>query len=255
MLGLGLAVPDLVARRVPAVSAQMAARFTGDDDAYFDYTDATTMWEDTGATTAATNGETVARVDDQTANANNLLQATGTKEPTLTVSGSGAYLTTDGTDDHLVLDYSAAMSTDCTIAFAMKTTDTGGATLSKIGAGATNADLGVYFADGSSSTDIGLTDFYVNGALLDTGTNTRDDAHTAIATGAWVYIELRNVDLSSWTGIVQGGAAAFAITAVSVAADFSSMAILENATAGDRRLMEQHIRATLAGQTLWTRVH
>lgn len=67
-----------------AVSATdiMTHLFTTDglDGALFDFTDNTTLWQDTGGSTAVTlNNDPVARADDLSGNGHNLLQATTTK--------------------------------------------------------------------------------------------------------------------------------------------------------------------------------
>lgn len=56
--------------------------------AWFDANDASTLWADTSATTAATDGGTVARWDDKSGNGNNATRSTSSYRPTYTASDS-----------------------------------------------------------------------------------------------------------------------------------------------------------------------
>jgi hypothetical protein len=73
----------------------------GQQGGYFDVSVASSVWQDTAATTPATTGTTVARLDDLSGNGRNLLQSTSGSRPTLTISGDLAYLETDGAGDFM----------------------------------------------------------------------------------------------------------------------------------------------------------
>lgn len=84
---------------------------SGEEGAWYDPSDLTTMWTDTAATTQATavlEGDTptaanaVARIDDKSGNGNHATQTTAPSRPYLTVTAGGLYyLSFDGADDFM----------------------------------------------------------------------------------------------------------------------------------------------------------
>lgn len=73
----------------------------GLDGAWFDFTDTSTLWQDTAGTTPATaNLDPVARADDQSGNGHNLTQATTTLRYAVTV-GAQNFIAGDTVDDTL----------------------------------------------------------------------------------------------------------------------------------------------------------
>jgi len=84
---------------------------SGEEGAWYDPSDLTTMWTDTAGTiqaTAVLEGDTptaanaVARIDDKSGNGNHATQITSPSRPYLTVTAGGLYyLSFDGTDDFM----------------------------------------------------------------------------------------------------------------------------------------------------------
>ena len=66
----------------------------------YDFSDLSTMWQDTAGTTAVTAvDQLVARVDDLSGNGNHLIQSTSDSRPILKQDSKGYYLLFDGTND------------------------------------------------------------------------------------------------------------------------------------------------------------
>lgn len=115
-------LPDLLAAYVLENGYTMNAPFTPADlflssepGAWYDMTDLSTMWQDTGATTPVTAaGQTCARIDDKSGNGHHAVQATASKRPTVRQDANGVYyLEFDGTDDELIngsMDLSASQA-------------------------------------------------------------------------------------------------------------------------------------------------
>lgn len=76
---------------------------------WYDPSDLTTMWQDSGGTTPAAVDSPVGLIHDKSGNANHLSQSTDANRPTLRESGGLYYLEFDGTNDRLTrtLDMSA----------------------------------------------------------------------------------------------------------------------------------------------------
>jgi hypothetical protein len=80
----------------------------GEDGAWYDPSDLTTLWQDTSATTPVTSdGQSVARIDDKSGNGRHLIQATASSRPTYKTSGGLHWLDFDG-GDWLYLDVAGA---------------------------------------------------------------------------------------------------------------------------------------------------
>lgn len=94
------AVPDLAAD-VRALFSANGGDFTG---TMLDFTDSTALWQDTGATTPAGDGDTLARVDDQSGEGNNATQSSAASRPAVTTDAFGTPVAApDGTDDYMNL--------------------------------------------------------------------------------------------------------------------------------------------------------
>lgn len=72
---------------------------SGEDGAYYDISDITTLWTDDGVTQVASEDDPVYRVDDKSGNGMHLYQATATKRPLYKAGGGLPYLYFDGVDD------------------------------------------------------------------------------------------------------------------------------------------------------------
>lgn len=71
----------------------------GEDGAWYDPSDLSTLWQDTAGTSAVTTaGQSVARIDDKSGNGRHLTQATAADRPTYQSSGGLHWLDFDGAD-------------------------------------------------------------------------------------------------------------------------------------------------------------
>lgn len=77
--------------------------FTGTElGGFWDMSQASSLWQDTAATTPVTaTGQSVARVDDLSGNGNHLLQGTTASQPLYQEDGNVKYIALDGSDDVL----------------------------------------------------------------------------------------------------------------------------------------------------------
>lgn len=74
----------------------------GEQGAWYDLSDTSTVWGDIARTSPAAAGDTVAVVDDKSGRGNNMVQATVSKQPIYQIDGTGRpYLEFDGTDDSM----------------------------------------------------------------------------------------------------------------------------------------------------------
>lgn len=103
MLGVGLALPQVAARRASAPEWTPAKLFAASEaGAWYDPSDLSTLWQDTAGTTPVTaDGQSVARIDDKSGNGNHLTQATASKRPVYRTAGGLHWLLFDGVDDFL----------------------------------------------------------------------------------------------------------------------------------------------------------
>lgn len=155
---------------------------------WFDPSDMSTLFQDTGGTTAVTaDGQSVARINDKSGNARHATQATSTKRPVFRDSGGLRWLEFDGVDDFL-----------STGSFGRAQAFTAGAAaLFDSGSG-----IGNVFSDGASGALMGgtLGSAYRMYAGVTLSGGTRDAAaHTMIGTFNGSSSELV-VDTTSYTG-------------------------------------------------------
>lgn len=105
MLGVGISTTALAVREWhgPFTPARMFSG--GEQGAWYDPSDLSTLWQDTAGTVAVTTaGQSVARMDDKSGRGRNATQATLAKRPTYQVDANGKpYLYFDGTDDSMVI--------------------------------------------------------------------------------------------------------------------------------------------------------
>ena len=177
---------------------------SGQLGAWWKPADITTLFQDSAATTAVTaTGQPVGYEGDKSGRGNHLLQATSAARPTYTVSGGATYLLHDGADDgNATASFAAGTltsnmdmfmvvkrNTGADLVFFSETT--GGGRYLIAYAGATSS---AFNAMGSAGT------IAVNGVDVPGGTAvTAGDLSTAIPSGSWVVLEVRNMDLSAWT--------------------------------------------------------
>lgn len=81
--------------------------------AWYDPSDLSTLWQDTGGTVAVTaDGQSVARMDDKSGNGNHLTQATAGMRPVYHTDGTKHWLEYDGVDDILVAPIATSLPVD-----------------------------------------------------------------------------------------------------------------------------------------------
>lgn len=148
--------------------------------ARWDFTDLSTMWEDTGATTQATLGSAIARVDDLGPNGFNITQGTEADKPAAwsVADGTGIGLIFDGSSTYLDADVVTASAGDMVIFAVLET-----------------SAAAKYVFDTLSGRFL-ITSSHANGAYYDgawKGTNLGATSLTQIAwrlvsTGATIYV-------------------------------------------------------------------
>ena len=122
-LGIGLGITNY--QGVPTVpldpDAVIAALFgSGEEGAWYDPSDLSTVWQDAAGTTPATAGDPVGRIDDKSGNGNHATQSTSTARPTLQTSGGLYYLDFDGVDDFMKSSSFTALSQPISTAVAFR---------------------------------------------------------------------------------------------------------------------------------------
>ena len=157
-LGIGLGITNY--QGVPTVpldpDAVIAALFgSGEEGAWYDPSDLSTVWQDAAGTTPATAGDPVGRIDDKSGNGNHATQSTSTARPTLQTSGGLYYLDFDGVDDQLIATgYPWAFGDTFDLFFAINANSSN--TLQCVGLGEVGnvATYNIVAQDGSASTTL-----------------------------------------------------------------------------------------------------
>jgi hypothetical protein len=146
-LGIGLGITRLSG----VLGFNPASLFAnGEEGAWYDPSDLTTVWQDTAGTTPATAGDPVGRIDDKSGNGNHATQSTPTARPTLQTSGGLYYLDFDGVDDGMTtaaVDFSV---TENATLFAAVNKQTELANQSIVELGATTNNQGMFTLTGRS---------------------------------------------------------------------------------------------------------
>ena len=184
--------------------------------------DTTKLWQDTGSpptTQASANNDPVRQWDDISGNSRNFVAPTDAKRPLFKTATPS--LLFDGTDD--TIGYTGTPGTsDCSLFFAFKSTDTIGI-IFKQNDGTGNHVIG-YFINGNASTatdNVGSAVMYVDGVSI---ASTRDAYYDSFIGGTWHIGELRNADLSGWTGLFLSG-----YDAVRVAGEYGPVVVIPTA--------------------------
>lgn len=98
---------------------------------------------------------------------------------------------------------------------------------------------------GAASVGSGTPTYYVNGVAVPGGTSTtRGQLHTALSVGSFVVLEVRNLDLSAWTGLAIGNYAGFTLDGA-----IAETILCPAQSAGTRTSIRQYLAAK-AGITL-----
>lgn len=175
--------------------------------------DAATRFQDTAGTIPATTaGQPVGLIKDKSGRGNDLRQTTDPARPVYAVSpASGAF---DGIDDGLTTaGFSAGTMTnnmDCLIGIKR---NNGNRTV--IVDGKAPGIFAVVESANTAAANLGTgtPTYFVDGVAVPGGTGTsRDQLNTAIPSSAWHILEVRNLDLSTWTSFGVGFYSSFALT-------------------------------------------
>jgi hypothetical protein len=175
---------------------------SGEEGAWYDPSDLSTVWQDAAGTIPATAGDPVGRIDDKSGNGNHATQSTPTARPTLQTSGGLYYLDFDGVDDALLTTFASAQAQPNSV-FAGFEYDSAS---------------GTYVFDGSPSNRHGLarsgTDIFIfAGSVLLSSTSPANDPAVAgglfnttssVARMNGVDIVSGNAGSNNWGGIVLG---------------------------------------------------
>ena len=168
---------------------------------WHDPSDIATLYQDSAGTTPVTAvAQPVGKENDKSGRGNHALQATSAARSIYNSTSGVQYLTFDGVDDGLstgAITLGADM--DCFIAF-RRNSSTPMIIFTRVPGG------GDYFGtivdgDGNgNSSGVGFPTYAVNGVDVNGGaiSATRGQIAAAIPVGAWVVLEVRNLDLSIW---------------------------------------------------------
>ena len=103
MIGLGLGLTSMRGRRRVLAFDPASLFVSGEQGAWYDPSDLSTMFTDTAGTTPAAVGDPVGRINDKSGNDNHATQETAAARPILRQTVGGLYyLEFDGVDDELV---------------------------------------------------------------------------------------------------------------------------------------------------------
>jgi hypothetical protein len=173
---------------------------------WLDPSDPVTGFQDSAGTTAGVINSPIGRRLDKSGRGNHVTQGTAAARPLWKVNGTVFSDLCDGTDDGYQ-NVTATFGTDMDLFVAIKRNSAGaGVTFSDAAAGvvvgAFNSAGG---ANGAISGTLGTPTIWVNNSQLAGGTavlQTTLDA--ALPNGTWKVLEMRNVNLSSITGLRVG---------------------------------------------------
>jgi len=159
MPGIGLGTSPVFMRRAPFTPLVLFA--AGEQGVWYDPSDLSTMFQDTGGTTPVTaTGQSVALIRDKSGRGNHASQATASQRPTLQQDASGRYyLSFDGVDDGLATANIAFTASDKIMLAAgvRKLSDAvSGVVLETSAVWASNAGAFGLFAPSSSAANYGF---------------------------------------------------------------------------------------------------
>ena len=162
---------------------------------WIDPSDISTLFTDSGGTTAVTAAEDpIGRAADKSGNSRHATQSTSGYRPLYKVDGSIKSFLMDGSDDSLRVSTASGLSTDMDFFMAVKRTSTS----NNLFLYGTNAGsyAAVVQSGSTSSPDVsaGTPTYYVDGTLV--SPTQRGALHTALGSGAWHVLEVRNVNAS-----------------------------------------------------------
>jgi hypothetical protein len=185
-LGLGLDPPQF--------AIVNSLFFVGEQGAWYDPSDLSTMYQTNAAVTPAVVGSTVGRIEDKSGNGNHATQATAASRPILRQDAGGLYyLEFDGTDDFLVtgaIDFSASDEMSVFVGL-RKSSDAATGVLVELSADvASNNGTFVIFVPSGATTTVRLKG---KGTLPAAGAN----ANVTSAAAPTTFIATGQVDISN----------------------------------------------------------
>jgi hypothetical protein len=190
----------------PLSSVSIEALFTnGEKGMYFDPSDTATLFRSPGSATLAGVGDPLGRILDKSGNGNHITQPTFASRPTHQLEGGVHWIETDGVDDSIGVAFPAGtLGSAMTVFAAVSTTDTQGM-LFNASDGPSGRYLGA-FQEGDTSPLINSTVGLASEAIVDDAVmGSREDVYLALADGLPHLVEIRYLDLSTWSGFYLSG--------------------------------------------------
>lgn len=200
------------------LSAAVAAMFAnGEQGAWYDPSNIASLFQDSAGTVPVTaDGQPVGELLDQSGRGNKQLQTVTTARPLYKIDSSVSNIKFDGASSGLStatfaagtlkigMDFFIAMRRDSPASMLLAAMSTGGGTW-----------FGVMdTSGGGTSSNSGAPTYAVNGVDVPGGTaTTRAQLNAAVPVGQWVIVEIRNLNLSSWTAFVTGEYSGFVLNA------------------------------------------
>lgn len=160
---------------------------------WLDPSDISTLFTDSAGTTAVTAADDpIGRLADKSGNSRHAKQSTSGYRPLYKVDGSIKSFFMDGSDDSLRVSAASGLSTDMDFFIAAKRTST--STNVFLYGSEANTYAGVVQSGSTVSPDsqAGTPTYYVDGTLV--SPKQRGALHTAMGSGAWHVLEIRNVN-------------------------------------------------------------
>jgi hypothetical protein len=184
---------------------------------WLDPSDLSTAWQESTKVTGGVVSQPVGYRASKLGNVPGVLQATAGSRPLLDLTGTVYSDVMDGTDDgYLSAAFAAAaLTTNMDVFVALKRNSAARGILAYSSSG--GAFIGGFDAAGGATLAydaiVGTPTFVVNGVPVPGGTaTTRVQLNAALPAGGWLIVEIRNLDLSTWTGFGHAGYATFLVS-------------------------------------------
>lgn len=160
---------------------------------WIDPSDLSTLYQDSAGSTAVTaSGDPVGKVSDKSGSSRHITQSTSDKRPAYNVSGSIKSFYMDGSNDSIRTPLLSSLSTDMDFFMAVYRTST--ATNIFFYGTVAHKFAGVVQSGNTSrpDADAGTPTYYVDGTAV--SPTQRGALHTAMSSGSWHVLEIRNID-------------------------------------------------------------
>ena len=224
--------------------SRVIAAFNGTESVLL-LADSGVFQERTSPTTpAAAQDDPVGTWQDQTTNGNDYVSPNDTTRGLINISGGRTSVLTDGGNDRYEISSFVTTGTS-SVFIGLKTTDADGSILAPA---TTGTDfLGTWSSGGvaASHGGAGSPTTYVDGSAIG---STRGDLNTAIVDGGYHLVEIRDVDLTSWSNLNLIG---YGVSTLETGADIVAFAVCPSAVADAQRSSI----TKLFNQRMWKRPH